>query len=53
MPLMGAKPQVAMKNRDCSVSELCNELGISRQALYKYVVPDGELRKNGKLVLAV
>jgi len=45
--------QVAMKNRDCSVSELCNELGISRQALYKYVGPDGELRKNGKLVLAV
>lgn len=50
------KPQVrlaqaAMKNRDCSVTELCAELGISRQALYKYVGPEGELREHGKRVL--
>jgi DNA invertase Pin-like site-specific DNA recombinase len=44
--------QAAMKNRDNSVSELCQELGISRQALYKYVGPDGELREHGKRVLA-
>ncbi|MCC8373130.1 transposon DNA-invertase [Photorhabdus sp. HUG-39] len=43
--------QASMKNRDCSVSELCEELGISRQALYKYVGPDGELREHGKRVL--
>ena len=43
--------QAAMKNRDCSVTELCDELGISRQALYKYVGPDGELREHGKRVL--
>ncbi|NRN30928.1 recombinase family protein [Photorhabdus heterorhabditis subsp. aluminescens] len=43
--------QASMKGRDCSVSELCEELGISRQALYKYVGPDGELREHGKRVL--
>ncbi|WP_338885795.1 recombinase family protein [Xenorhabdus sp. TH1] len=43
--------QASMKSRDCSVSELCEELGISRQALYKYVGPDGELREHGKRVL--
>ena len=43
--------QASMKNRDCRVSELCEELGISRQALYKYVGPDGELREHGKRVL--
>ena len=45
--------QAAMKNRDISVSELFEELGISRQALYKYVGPDGELRDHGKRVLAI
>jgi DNA invertase Pin-like site-specific DNA recombinase len=43
--------QASMKSRDCSVSELCEELGISRQALYKYVGPGGELREHGKRVL--
>lgn len=43
--------QASMKNRDCSVSELCGELGISRQALYKYVGPKGDLREHGKRVL--
>ena len=43
--------QASMKSRDCSVSELCEELGISRQALYKYVGPDGALREHGKRVL--
>ncbi|EEZ39156.1 recombinase family protein [Photobacterium damselae] len=43
--------QASMKSRDCSVSELCKELGISRQALYKYVGPDGEIREHGKRVL--
>ncbi len=43
--------QIAMKNRDTSVSELSKELGISRQTLYKYVGPKGELRDFGKRVL--
>lgn len=43
--------QDAMKNRETSVSELCKELGVSRQTLYKYVGPDGELREIGLKVL--
>ncbi len=43
--------QASMKNRDCSVSELCKELGISKQALYKYVDPAGQLREYGQRVL--
>lgn len=43
--------QASMRNRDTSVSELCRELGISRQTLYRYVSPTGELREYGKQVL--
>lgn len=45
--------QVAMKNRDSSVTELCNELGVTRPTLYRYVSPTGELRDYGLKVLAV
>ena len=45
--------QASMKNRDTSVSELCKELGITRPTLYRYVTPDGELRKFGRMVLGV
>jgi len=43
--------QVAMKNRDTSVGELCKELGITRPTLYRYVGPNGELREFGNKVL--
>ncbi len=43
--------EAAMKNQSTSVSELCRELGISRQTLYRYVSPTGELREYGKQVL--
>ena len=43
--------QVAMKNRDTNVSELCKELNITRTTLYKYVDPKGNLREYGKKVL--
>jgi DNA invertase Pin-like site-specific DNA recombinase len=43
--------QVAMANRDTSVSELCKELGIRPVTLYRYVDPNGELRDYGKRVL--
>lgn len=43
--------QVAMQSRDTSVGELCKELGVTRQTLYKYVGPDGDLREFGKKVL--
>lgn len=43
--------QAAMGNRDTKVSDLCEELGITRTTLYRYVGPNGELRENGKRVL--
>jgi DNA invertase Pin-like site-specific DNA recombinase len=43
--------QAAMQNRETRVSELCDELGVSRQTLYRYVGPKGELRPHGKKVL--
>ena len=45
--------QVAMKNRDSSVSELCKELNITRPTLYRYVAPNGDLREFGKRVLEI
>ncbi len=43
--------QAAMGKRNTVVSELCDELGVTRTTLYRYVGPKGELRKNGKRVL--
>lgn len=40
-----------MKKRDSTVSELCEELGATRQTLYRYVGPDGKLREYGNRVL--
>lgn len=45
--------QVAMAQRDSSVSDLCKELGIKRVTLYRYVGPNGELREQGKKVLGL
>jgi len=45
--------QVSMKSRDTSVNDLCKELGVSRQTLYRYVGPEGELREYGKFVLGI
>lgn len=44
--------EVAMKNRDTSVAELCRELNITRATLYKYISPTGELRDYAVRVLA-
>ena len=44
--------QAAMSNRDSKVSDLCEELGIARVTLYRYVGPNGELRDYGKRALA-
>lgn len=44
--------QAAMLNRDTSVSDLCNELGVKPVTLYRYVDPNGNLRDYGKRVLA-
>jgi DNA invertase Pin-like site-specific DNA recombinase len=45
--------QIAMKNKETSISDLCQELGgITKQTLYRYVAPDGALRQYGKEVLS-
>jgi DNA invertase Pin-like site-specific DNA recombinase len=45
--------QASMKSKETSVSELSEELGVTRQTLYRYVGPDGELRDYGKRVLQI
>ena len=42
---------VSMGKKETVVSELCKELGISRQTLYRHVAPDGSLREHGKALL--
>jgi DNA invertase Pin-like site-specific DNA recombinase len=43
--------QAAMGQRDTRVGELCKELGITRQTLYRHVAPDGTLRPDGQKLL--
>ena len=38
----------AMGKPETKIAELCNELGISSQTLYRYVSPTGELRQDGR-----
>ena len=37
----------AMSCRETKVSELCREIGVSRQTLYRHVGPDGTIRRGG------
>lgn len=41
----------SMKRPDTSVTELCEELGITRQTLYRYVSPEGKLRAAGQKII--
>lgn len=41
----------AMGQRETKVSELCRELGVTRQTLYRHVGPDGSLREDGQKLL--
>lgn len=41
----------AMGKPDTVVSDLCRELGITRQTLYRYVSPTGAVRPDGKKLL--
>jgi DNA invertase Pin-like site-specific DNA recombinase len=45
--------QAAMGNKETVVSELCDELGITRATLYRYIDPKGKLRDYGKRVLSL
>ena len=41
----------SMGSRDTNVGARCEELGITRQTLYRHVPPDGTLRADGKKAL--
>lgn len=50
-----AKVRLAMASMgqpETSVAALCEELGITRQTLYRHVSPTGELREDGRKLLA-
>lgn len=42
----------AMGQPGTKVGELCRELGITRQTLYRHVAPDGNIRVDGEKLLA-
>ncbi len=44
--------QGAMDNPETKISELCRELGITRQTLYRHVDPKGQLRADGHKLIA-
>lgn len=41
----------SMKDPNTNVVELCKELSVTRQTLYRHIAPDGTLRNDGKKVL--
>lgn len=43
--------QAAMGKPETKVGELCRELGVTRQTLYRHVGPDGALREDGRKLL--
>jgi DNA invertase Pin-like site-specific DNA recombinase len=43
--------QAAMADRNTRVGDLCLELGITRQTLYRFVGPKGELRADGEKLI--
>lgn len=52
--MTAAKIRLAMASMgqpDTTVGDLCKELGVSRQTLYRHVSPSGELRDDGRRVL--
>ncbi len=44
--------EASMGQPDITVNDLCKELGITRQTLYRHVSPTGELRPDGRKLLA-
>ena len=41
----------AMSHLETHVGDLCRELGVTRQTLYRHVGPDGSLRRDGRTIL--
>jgi len=42
----------AMGQPETKVSDLCQELGITRQTLYRHISPSGQLRYDGTKLLS-
>jgi DNA invertase Pin-like site-specific DNA recombinase len=52
--MTAAKVRLAMATmgqKETKVADLCSELNITRQTLYRHVAPDGKLRKDGLKVI--
>jgi hypothetical protein len=52
--MTAAKVRLAMAatgQKETKVTDLCSELAITRQTLYRHVAPDGTLRKDGLKVV--
>jgi DNA invertase Pin-like site-specific DNA recombinase len=45
--------QAAMGKPETVVADLCEELKVSRQTLYRHVSPSGDLREDGKKIMKV
>jgi len=43
--------RAAMGKPETKVAALCSELGVTRQTLYRFVGPNGELRTDGEKLL--
>ena len=43
--------RAAMADQETNVGDLCRELGVTRQTLYRHVGPVGELREDGRKLL--
>jgi DNA-binding phage protein len=41
----------SMGKHETNISDLCKELGITRQTLYRHIAPDGSLRVDGVKLL--
>jgi predicted transcriptional regulator len=44
--------QAAMGKPETKIADLCAELGVTRQTLYRHVAPTGDLRLDGEKLLA-
>jgi DNA-binding phage protein len=42
----------AVGKPETKINELCKELGITRQTLYRHISPDGQLRTDGIKLLS-
>lgn len=43
--------QAAMGHPETHIADLCKELGVSRQTLYRHIAPDGSIRPDGRKII--